>query len=801
MAVRSDSVTLDIRKVGASAGDLHFTAHDKGATILVTVADGGTPLDLAGLTAELRADTPGGYVRSTLPVSGSAAVYTLSDDLTSREGEARCYVALLQGDSVIASTQHFVVHVGRCADMEGEQAEAVQREFDRMVYEWEAQTEAQEREFDASQREREEAFDDAEEARKEAFEAAEGKRAEAESKRATAEGQRAEAERKRAEAEKSRVAEEGKRATAETARADAESKRAAGEEKRAAGEEQRATAESKRAAGEDARKSAETGRERAEKSRVAAETGRADAEKSRAEAESKRESAEKSRAAEEGKRATAEASRADAEGKRATAEQARSEAEAARASDEGVRKSAEGVRAAEEAKRASAEGVRAAAESARESAEEARSSAEAARATAEKARAAADAERETRQAKNDADQAANNEAARNNQPVWLGEGQYDPDTLVPAVGSPVEGRMYLVPLGQEAAMAALAAIDGGASMKGRLALSAAALFDGSLPALRAAAQGESGANAYVEWLWHASEGRWEQLGVSQKQVTYVTTGEIDRVAAGEAPSGESVLGLTGLSYLWAKVKAAFAPKSHKHAASDVSSGTLSSDRLPTVPLSKGGTGAATKAAAVTNLLGSLPNVTAAISDGNAVAKYVSASGIPGYYTALQIWQYVKGKVDALYAAKSHTHTPSSIGAAASSHTHAAAQVTGLAASRALVSDASGHPAASAVTSAELGCLDGVTANVQEQINAKAASSHSHPAATQGAAGMMSASDKKKLDGVAAGATAYGDKAAFLAAHPVGSYLITSDPADPSARYGGKWEARELAGVVAWKRVS
>ena len=801
MAVRSDSVTLDIRKVGASAGDLHFTAHDKGATILVTVADGGTPLDLAGLTAELRADTPGGYVRSTLPVSGSAAVYTLSDDLTSREGEARCYVALLQGDSVIASTQHFVVHVGRCADMEGEQAEAVQREFDRMVYEWEAQTEAQEREFDASQREREEAFDDAEEARKEAFEAAEGKRAEAESKRATAEGQRAEAERKRAGAEKSRVAEEGKRATAETARADAESKRAAGEEKRAAGEEQRATAESKRAAGEDARKSAETGRERAEKSRVAAETGRADAEKSRAEAESKRESAEKSRAAEEGKRATAEASRADAEGKRATAEQARSEAEAARASDEGVRKSAEGVRAAEEAKRASAEGVRAAAESARESAEEARSSAEAARATAEKARAAADAERETRQAKNDADQAANNEAARNNQPVWLGEGQYDPDTLVPAVGSPVEGRMYLVPLGQEAAMAALAAIDGGASMKGRLALSAAALFDGSLPALRAAAQGESGANAYVEWLWHASEGRWEQLGVSQKQVTYVTTGEIDRVAAGEAPSGESVLGLTGLSYLWAKVKAAFAPKSHKHAASDVSSGTLSSDRLPTVPLSKGGTGAATKAAAVTNLLGSLPNVTAAISDGNAVAKYVSASGIPGYYTALQIWQYVKGKVDALYAAKSHTHTPSSIGAAASSHTHAAAQVTGLAASRALVSDASGHPAASAVTSAELGCLDGVTANVQEQINAKAASSHSHPAATQGAAGMMSASDKKKLDGVAAGATAYGDKAAFLAAHPVGSYLITSDPADPSARYGGKWEARELAGVVAWKRVS
>jgi len=36
----------------------------------------------------------------------------------------------------------------------------------------------------------------------------------------------------------------------------------------------------------------------------------------------------------------------------------------------------------------------------------------------------------------------------------------------------------------------------------------------------------------------------------------------------------------------------------------------------------------------------------------------------------------------------------------------------------------------------------------------AAKSHSHGAATQSAAGMMSAADKKKLDGVAAGANAY-----------------------------------------------
>ena len=44
-----------------------------------------------------------------------------------------------------------------------------------------------------------------------------------------------------------------------------------------------------------------------------------------------------------------------------------------------------------------------------------------------------------------------------------------------------------------------------------------------------------------------------------------------------------------------------AASSHNHAASNITSGTLSSDRLPTVPISKGGTGATTAAAVLTNL--------------------------------------------------------------------------------------------------------------------------------------------------------------------------------------------------------
>lgn len=74
------------------------------------------------------------------------------------------------------------------------------------------------------------------------------------------------------------------------------------------------------------------------------------------------------------------------------------------------------------------------------------------------------------------------------------------------------------------------------------------------------------------------------------------------------------------------------------------------------------------------------------------------------------------------------------GKAASSHTHPASQVTGLTANRALVSDANGHPAVSSVTNTELGYLDGVTSNIQNQLNGKAASNHTHNYAGSSSAG-------------------------------------------------------------------
>lgn len=65
------------------------------------------------------------------------------------------------------------------------------------------------------------------------------------------------------------------------------------------------------------------------------------------------------------------------------------------------------------------------------------------------------------------------------------------------------------------------------------------------------------------------------------------------------------------------------------------------------------------------------------------------------------------------------------------------------ASRAVVTDGNKAIDVSSVTATELGCLSGVTSAVQTQLDAKAGTA----AATQSAAGLMSAADKAKLDGL------------------------------------------------------
>ena len=75
----------------------------------------------------------------------------------------------------------------------------------------------------------------------------------------------------------------------------------------------------------------------------------------------------------------------------------------------------------------------------------------------------------------------------------------------------------------------------------------------------------------------------------------------------------------------------------------------------TLPVANGGTGATTKANAVTNLLAGLSHASTALTDSSGLAHYNTTTGISDYYTGSDFWTYVKGKADPTYAAKSHAH--------------------------------------------------------------------------------------------------------------------------------------------------
>lgn len=95
-----------------------------------------------------------------------------------------------------------------------------------------------------------------------------------------------------------------------------------------------------------------------------------------------------------------------------------------------------------------------------------------------------------------------------------------------------------------------------------------------------------------------------------------------------------------------------AASTHNHSASDINSGTLGSDRLPTVPITKGGTGATTAAQALINL-----GLTATAAELNKM------DGITASTTELN---YIKGVTSAIQtqingkAASSHNQSASTI---------------------------------------------------------------------------------------------------------------------------------------------
>lgn len=159
---------------------------------------------------------------------------------------------------------------------------------------------------------------------------------------------------------------EALRVTAEQGRVNAENTRVSNENTRISNEDSRKAEESKRVTAENARIAAETSRKEAESSRVNAESDRVEAEGARAAAEQLRENSESKRNTKEKERIANEAIRVASESERVTAETSRKEEEAKRVEAETARDTAEQERISNEATRQANEAVRETQEAARE---------------------------------------------------------------------------------------------------------------------------------------------------------------------------------------------------------------------------------------------------------------------------------------------------------------------------------------------------------------------------------------------------------------------------------------------------
>ena len=146
------------------------------------------------------------------------------------------------------------------------------------------------------------------------------------------------------EAEALRVTAEQGRVNAENTRVSNENTRISNEDSRKAEETKRVTAENERIAAENSRRSEEDIRKTNEANRISAESSRASAETLRASAEAERNTNEQKRIEEETKRISSEEGRVAAETARDTAEQERESNEATRQANEAIRETQEAAR-------------------------------------------------------------------------------------------------------------------------------------------------------------------------------------------------------------------------------------------------------------------------------------------------------------------------------------------------------------------------------------------------------------------------------------------------------------------------
>ena len=273
-----------------------------------------------------------------------------------------------------------------------------------------------------------------------------------------------------------------------------------------------------------------------------------------------------------------------------------------------------------------------------------------------------------------------------------------------------------------------------------------------------------------------------------------------------------------IQQLVAKIKAGFAAIGHKHAAGDITSGVLSTDRLPTTPVAKGGTGANDAAGARTNLgitPGNIGAATANHTHGTMKGATTSAAGAAGMVPAPAQGnnnRYLRS--DGQWQVPPDTNTTYGNMRGASTTADGGSGLVPAPAkgnnNRYLRSDGTWQVPPD--TNTTYGNMRGASTTADGGSGLVPAPSQgaanrylrsdgqwatppdtntTYGVATQSANGLMSAADKKKLDNVQ------------LSSWPIGAIMLTATNTNPATSIGGTWQQLTATGFTGylWQRTA
>lgn len=145
--------------------------------------------------------------------------------------------------------------------------------------------------------------------------------------------------------------------------------------------------------------------------------------------------------------------------------------------------------------------------------------------------------------------------------------------------------------------------------------------------------------------------------VDESLSTTSTNAIRNNTVATEINKINDLIGTTAVATQISNAIANKSDKDHVHSASNITSGTFSTSRLPVVPATKGGTGKTTLVDSANVLVNALGEGDELPTDDSTYIAQGTGDYAASFYRKpmLLLWQYIKSKADSVYSLATHTH--------------------------------------------------------------------------------------------------------------------------------------------------